>query len=187
MSARDGIRSTAVARDHALSEPRSRSSRRGMLKAGPLYGGARATAICATSALTASRCSRAVSFIVRDENWGTYTPAIIETSRSSRRSDGFSRHLRRGLHREPAPADLRYRATIDGRRRRARSTFEAEGEAVDRLPDQPHRLRRAASARGRRRRARSRSSTSTARMVETTLPGADRSGPAVDGPARADA
>ena len=41
---------------------------------------------------------RAIAYIVRDRDWGTYEPAISNLG-SIRATDGFSRQLRRRLHR----------------------------------------------------------------------------------------
>ena len=59
---------------------------------------------------------RAIAFLVRDENWGTFTPAhrnlVVD-----QRADGFSVSYRGTLRRRPAQT-LVYDATITGTRRR---------------------------------------------------------------------
>ena len=71
---------------------------------------------------------RAVSFIVRDQNWGTYDPAIsnLDVERE-RRTASRSPMM-------PATTDeaqeFRYSATITGACRRASSISSAKGEAV---------------------------------------------------------
>ena len=59
---------------------------------------------------------RAVSFIVRDQNWGTYRPQIEDLSRSSRTEGAFS------VSYDAVAGDerqaLRYRAAIQRRGRR---------------------------------------------------------------------
>ena len=57
---------------------------------------------------------RAITFIVRDRNWGTYKPG--STSSTSSRGPTASRWPTRG--RKDAEQGLRYRARIGGRRRR---------------------------------------------------------------------
>src|SRR4051794_18288894 len=69
---------------------------------------------------------RAVSFIVRDRNWGTYNPAISDL-KTEETEDGFS------VRYEAVAGDdrqsFRYRAEIDGNRD-GRLVFRCEGEAV---------------------------------------------------------
>ena len=93
---------------------------------------------------------RAISYIVRDRNWGTYNPEITEPAdRAGRGRLSRSATTRSAATRSrPSPTARGSRPTPSGN-----LSFEAEGEALDRLRHQPHRLRRPAPGRGRERRA----------------------------------
>ena len=68
---------------------------------------------------------RAVSFIVRDRNWGTYAPQIRDLA-VDQREDGFTVRYE-GETKDDRQA-LRYRATIEGREDHV--SFAVEGEAA---------------------------------------------------------
>ena len=124
---------------------------RKMLRAGPLTceldgGNLRYVRIGGREAL------RAIAFIVRDQNWGTYNPTL-ENLKVGQGPDHFE--VSYDAVCKDAEQELRYRATIRGA---ADGTLSFEGTRAGghRLHHQPHRLCRAAPDRGRRRRSRSR-------------------------------
>ena len=89
---------------------------------------------------------RAVGFLVRDENWGTYTPEISESEDRPARRRLFGvlpRRMQPGRDQEIA-YDAKIEGTPDGN-----LEFDRHRRAEDRFPDRAHRLRRAASAQGR--------------------------------------
>src|SRR5260221_523425 len=68
---------------------------------------------------------RAVSFIVRDENWGTYNPSIADLQ-IKETADGF--RVTYDAVAKDDRQEFRYRATIEGASHGV--TFRGEGEAV---------------------------------------------------------
>ena len=100
---------------------------------------------------------RAIAFLVRDENWGTFTPKISNLKVSQSRSGFTVRYVARC---SDATRALDYEAEIscsaDGL-----SEIFGQRDAGDRLSYQPDGLRRAASATGGRRDGRLPSSMST--------------------------
>jgi hypothetical protein len=66
---------------------------------------------------------RAVSFIIRDRHWGTYSPSIIGLS-VDQREDGFSVHYAAEVR--DGDQSFRFRATIEGQPDRV--VFSAEGD-----------------------------------------------------------
>ena len=107
------------------------------------------TAICAPSAYDGIEVLRAISYLVRDRDWGTYEPALADLT-IDQRADGFLRQLHGALRTGLAEAELaiprdhlrRCRRTADVRRRRA---------VRKRFRDQPLRLLHPASDRRPRR------------------------------------
>ena len=83
---------------------------------------------------------RAVSFIVRDKNWGTYNPAISESANRRGMRDGF--RVSYAAVARDAAQEFAYAPRSSGRRT-GRCGSRREGVAVDRFPHQSHRLRRA--------------------------------------------
>ena len=92
---------------------------------------------------------RAIAFLVRDENWGTFTPTL-ENLKIDERADGFTVTYRATC--KDAEADARLRRQ-DQRRERRLADLRGDCRAGDRRGHQPHRLRRPASRRGRCRRS----------------------------------
>ena len=94
---------------------------------------------------------RAIAFLVRDENWGTFTPDAREPRRSTSAPTGSPSPI-------AAPAPTRTRELVydaqDHRQGRRLALLRGGRRAEDRRADQPHRLHRAASGRRRRRPAR---------------------------------
>ena len=86
---------------------------------------------------------RAIAFLVRDENWGTYTPEI-EQSEGRGRARRFRGQLSGAFARDSSKGSSTTRGFRFERRLAASSPPSPAG---DRLPHQPHRLRRAASGR----------------------------------------
>ena len=114
---------------------------------------------------------RAVAFLVRDRNWGTYNPAIADLA-VDQGADSFTVTYEAVC--SDADQSFGYRARIEGRADGSLS-FEADGEAARRLRHQPHRLRGAAPARRRGRPSRHRRAHRRRRRREQ-LPRADRPG-----------
>ena len=106
-------------------------------------------ATCGTSRSHGVEAIRAISYIVRDRNWGTYNPEI--TNLHDRAGRGrLPGQLRRGLPRRAAGLRL----LAPGSRPTLRAIcLRGRGRGAHRLRHQPHRLRRPAPGRGRQRRA----------------------------------
>ena len=124
---------------------------------------------------------RAISYIVRDRNWGTYNPEISNLSIEQDRRR-LPRHLRRGLPRRAA--GFAYRATHRGRRF-GQSHLRRRRRGAQRFRHQPHRLRRPAPV-GRRQRRAGRDRARRRQRRAQPLPRADRPDLPVHGHPRPD-
>ncbi len=124
---------------------------------------------------------RAVSFIVRDKDWGTYNPQVSNLA-VEQRADSFTGHLRCPLPGFGPGADLQRDHHRGGR---WQPGVRGGGDGGQRLRDQPHRLRGAASDRGRGGRA-GRGPPCRRHHRARHLPGADRSGVPLPGHPRPD-
>ena len=89
-----------------------------LLRAGPLEASS-TPAICATSGCR-REAIRAISYIVRDRNWGTYNPEITNLH-IEQDAAGFRVTLRRGVPRRAAGSPIAPGITADAARQSRRS------------------------------------------------------------------
>ena len=111
-----------------------------LLRAGPLEASLDAGNLRHIK-LGGSEAIRAISYIVRDRNWGTYNPEISNL-RVEQDPAGF-RVSYDAVCRDAQQA-FAYRATITADAR-GQLSFAVDGRGAERVHHQPHRLRRAAS------------------------------------------